>query len=226
MHRYMHACVTVVRIVSMTWPEYVRRVSRGDNQVAIEARTSIDQGTVSRWLRGKTTPSPAQAAKFAQSYDGNVLEAFVAAGFLTAEEAGIPPAAPQGFAAIIDADPDLSPEAKVHIKDQYGLLKAASAQSRAIRLCEQILRNGKLDEETRRQLLATIDIGVAHVQPVSEASDHADVLVPSPEQNVAMKGAVQTSQEVDRAARRATGHESDEGEPEFYADAPGSEHGA
>jgi transcriptional regulator with XRE-family HTH domain len=213
MHRYMHACVTVVRIVSMTWPEYVRRVSRGDNQVAIEARTSIDQGTVSRWLRGKTTPSPAQAAKFAQSYDGNVLEAFVAAGFLTAEEAGIPPAAPQGFAAIIDADPDLSPEAKVHIKDQYGLLKAASAQSRAIRLCEQILRNGKFDEETRRQLLATLDLQVAHV-------------VPSPEQSVAMTGAVRTSQQVDRAARRATGHESDEGEPEFDADAPGSEHGA
>jgi transcriptional regulator with XRE-family HTH domain len=209
----MHACVTVVRIVGMTWPEYVRRVSRGDNQVAIEARTSIDQGTVSRWLRGKTTPSPAQAAKFAQSYDGNVLEAFVAAGFLTAEEAGIPPAAPQGFAAMIDADPDLSPEAKIHIKDQYGLLKAASAQSRAIRLCEQILRNGKFDEETRRQLLATLGLQVAHV-------------VPSPEQSVAMTGAVRTSQQVDRAARRATGHESDEGEPEFDADAPGPEQGA
>ena len=197
----------------MTWPGYVRRLSRGDNQVAIEARTSIDQGTVSRWLRGKTSPSPAQAAKFAQSYDGNVLEAFVAAGFLTAEEAGIPPAAPQGFAAMIDADPDLSPEAKVHIKDQYGLLKAASAQSRAILLCEQILRNGKLDEETRRQLLATIDLQAAHV-------------VPSPERSVAMTGAVRTSQQVDRAARRATGHESDEGEPEFDADAPGPEHGA
>jgi transcriptional regulator with XRE-family HTH domain len=207
----MHACVTVVRIVPMTWPEYVRRVSRGDNQVAIEARTSIDQGTVSRWLRGKTTPSPGQAAKFAQSYDGNVLEAFVAAGFLTADEAGIPPAAPQGFAAMIDADPDLSPEAKIHIKDQYGLLKAASAQSRAIRLCEQILRNGKLDEETRRQLLATLDVGVAHVVPSLEQS---------------MTGAARTSQEVDRAARRATGHESDEGEPEFDADAPGPEHGA
>jgi transcriptional regulator with XRE-family HTH domain len=186
----------------MSWPEYVRRVSRGDNQVAIEARTSIDQGTVSRWLRGKTTPSPAQAAKFAQGYDGNVLEAFVAAGFLTAEEAGIPPAAPQGFGAMVDADPDLSPEAKVHIKNQYRLLKTASAQSRALQLCGQILRNGKLDDETRRQLLATLDGQVAHLQPVSEAS------------------------EVSRAARTATGHESDEAEPEFYADAPGPEHGA
>lgn len=186
----------------MTWPEYVRRLSRGDNQVAIEARTSIDQGTVSRWLRGKTAPSPAQAAKFAQSYDGNVLEAFVAAGFLTAEEAGIPPAAPQGFAAMIDADPDLSPEAKIHIKNQYGLLKAASAQSRAVQLREQILRNGKLDDETRRQLLATLDGEAAHSHPDSQAY------------------------EVDQAARRATGHENDEAEPEFYADAPGPEHGA
>jgi transcriptional regulator with XRE-family HTH domain len=191
----------------MTWPEYVRRLSRGDNQVAIEARTSIDQGTVSRWLRGKTTPSPAQAAKFAQSYDGNVLEAFVAAGFLTAEEAGIPPAAPQGFAAMIDADPDLSPEAKVHIKDQYGLLKAASAQSRAILLCEQILRNGKLDDETRQQVLATLG-GQALTQPA------------------ASEGAAKASFEVSKAARGATGHESDEAEPEFHADAPGPEHGA
>jgi transcriptional regulator with XRE-family HTH domain len=190
----------------MTWPEYVRRLSRGDNQVAIEARTSIDQGTVSRWLNGKTTPSPAQAAKFAQSYDGNVLEAFVAAGFLTAEEAGSPPAAPQGFVAMIDADPDLSPEAKIHIKNQYRLLKAASAQSRALQVCEQILRAGKLDDETRQQLLATLD-GQALIQPA------------------AMKGAAETSY-VDKAARRATGHENDEAEPEFYADAPGPEHGA
>jgi transcriptional regulator with XRE-family HTH domain len=191
----------------MTWPEYVRRLSRGDNQVAIEARTSIDQGTVSRWLNGKTTPSPAQAAKFAQSYDGNVLEAFVAAGFLTAEEAGSPPAAPQGFVAMIDADPDLSPEAKIHIKNQYRLLKAASAQSRALQVCEQILRAGKLDDETRQQLLATLD-GQALIQPA------------------AVKGAAEISHEVDKAARRATGHENDEVEPEFYADAPGPEHGA
>jgi transcriptional regulator with XRE-family HTH domain len=191
----------------MTWPEYVRRLSRGDNQVAIEARTSIDQGTVSRWLRGKTTPSPAQAAKFAQSYEGNVLEAFVAAGFLTAEEAGSPPAAPQGFVAMIDADPDLSPEAKIHIKNQYGLLKAASAQSHAMQLCEQILRTGKLDDETRQQLLATLE-GQALTRPA------------------AMKGAAETSYEVDKAARRATGHENDEAEPEFYADAAGPEHGA
>jgi transcriptional regulator with XRE-family HTH domain len=191
----------------MTWPEYVRRLSRGDNQVAIEATTSIDQGTVSRWLNGKTTPSPAQAAKFAQAYDGNVLEAFVAAGFLTAEEAGRPPAAPQGFAAMVDADPDLSPEAKIHIKNQYRLLKAASAQSRALQLCEQILRAGKLDDETRQQLLATLD-GQALIQPA------------------AMKGAVGISHELDKAARRATGHENDEAEPEFYADAPGPEHGA
>lgn len=191
----------------MTWPEYVRRLSRGDNQVAIEATTSIDQGTVSRWLNGKTTPSPAQAAKFAQAYDGNVLEAFVAAGFLTAEEAGRPPAAPQGFAAMVDADPDLSSEAKIHIKNQYRLLKAASAQTRALQLCEQILRAGKLDDETRQQLLATLD-GQALVQPA------------------AMKGAAEISHEVDKAARRATGHENDEAEPEFYADAPGPEHGA
>ena len=191
----------------MSWPEYVRRLSQGDNQVAIESRTSIDQGTVSRWLRGKTSPSPAQAAKFAQSYDGNVLEAFVAAGFLTAQEAGIPPAAPQGFAAMVDADPDLSPEARIHIKNQYGLLKAASAQSRALQLCEQILRNGKLDDETRQRLLATLE-GRAPIRPE------------------AVKGSAETSYEVGLAARRATGHESDDAEAELYADAPGPEHGA
>jgi hypothetical protein len=109
---------------------------------------------------------------------------------------------------MIDADPDLSPEAKVHIKNEYGLLKAASAQGRALQVCEQILRNGKLDDETRQQLLATLDGQMALTQPA------------------ARQGAAGTSYEVDRAARRATGHEHDEAEPEFYADAPGPEHGA
>lgn len=138
-----------------TWAAYVRRLIGSDTQAAVEARAGIHQTTVSRWLKGQT-PQPGEAARLAQAYGGNVLEAFVAAGFLTEEEAGIPPTPRREFADLIDADPDLSAEAKVHIKNQYGLLKVASANSRAVLLREQIERSQTLDDETRAQLLATL----------------------------------------------------------------------
>lgn len=139
----------------MRWRSYVRRLSDGDNQVTISKRTGIDQGTISRWLRDGT-PSPAHAAKFAQTYGGSVLEAFVAAGFLTPEEAGAPPRVDVAFEEIVEADPRLSDGAKTHLQTQYGLLIAASAHERMVRLRQVIERNEELDEETRRNLLALL----------------------------------------------------------------------
>lgn len=75
----------------MTWREYVRQVVGGDRQVEISQRTGIDQGTISRWMRqenGETVSSRA-VRLFALGYGRPVLEAFVVAGFLTEEEAGV-----------------------------------------------------------------------------------------------------------------------------------------
>ena len=120
-----HACINSATLFDMTWAEYFTRLTRGETQTQIGKRIGVDQTTVGRWLRNEKKPTDAgTVAHAAQTYGGNVLEAFVAAGFLTEEEAGIPPKPLLEFADLIDADPDLSPEAKVHIKNQYGLLVA------------------------------------------------------------------------------------------------------
>jgi transcriptional regulator with XRE-family HTH domain len=75
-----------------TWATYVARVARTDVSTEIAKATGINQSSVYRWLKEEATPTTAHAARFAQTYGRNVLEAFVAAGFLTAEEAGMPPA--------------------------------------------------------------------------------------------------------------------------------------
>ncbi|WP_242882656.1 hypothetical protein [Actinomadura litoris] len=71
----------------MTWWDYVTRIAQGDTQGAIGTRTGLSQGGISGW-RTKA-PKPETVAAFARGYDRPVLEAFVAAGFLTADEAGI-----------------------------------------------------------------------------------------------------------------------------------------
>ena len=161
------------------WAEFVKKLMRGEQQLAIAERAGVNQGTISKWVRGVETPkSPAVVAHFAQAMDGNVLEGFVAAGFLSPEDAGMPPAPAVSFAELVDADPDLSPEAKVHIKNQYGLLKAASAHARTVLLREQIERSETMDPETKAQLLATLNDqmhGLGRVEEVAQAESRASI---------------------------------------------------
>lgn len=74
-----------------SWAKYVERVAGTDVSTEIAKATGINQSSVYRWLKDGAVPSTAHAARFAQAYGRNVLEAFVAAEFLTAEEAGTPP---------------------------------------------------------------------------------------------------------------------------------------
>lgn len=75
---------------SNIWSAYVRAVSpRAERQEDIAAKIGVKQATVSRWLTGKSVPDEgAPVAAFAKAYGRNVLEAFVAAGLLTEEDAG------------------------------------------------------------------------------------------------------------------------------------------
>jgi len=70
-----------------TWFDYVCRVAGTDVQTQIERETGIGQSNLSRWKAGGV-PTPDHAGRVARSYSRPVLEAFVAAGFLTADEAG------------------------------------------------------------------------------------------------------------------------------------------
>lgn len=79
------------------WTSYVRAVTRGTHngedptqmQIAQRLGHAVHQTTVGRWLAGSNAPTnAADVAHFARSYDRNPLEAFVAAGMLTLDEAG------------------------------------------------------------------------------------------------------------------------------------------
>lgn len=80
-------------MVGVNWWMYVTRVSEGALQKEIAARAGVEQSTVSRWKRGGSVPDPVPVAAFARAYHRPVLEAFIAAGFLTAQEAGERPTA-------------------------------------------------------------------------------------------------------------------------------------
>lgn len=64
----------------------------------------VDQATVSRWQRIGAPPRPENVAAFARAYQRPVLEAFVAAGFLSKEEAKERPRARPRLELIEDAE--------------------------------------------------------------------------------------------------------------------------
>lgn len=78
----------------MRWSDYVREVIGDDQQVEAARKSGLDQTAISRWLKNDHVPKPELAARFARAYNRPVIEAFVAAGFLTPEEAKERPTAP------------------------------------------------------------------------------------------------------------------------------------
>lgn len=68
------------------WSDYVQRVAGNDTSTAIAEKTGINQSSIYRWINNGATPSPAHAAKFASAYRHNVLDAFIAAGFVSSED--------------------------------------------------------------------------------------------------------------------------------------------
>lgn len=71
----------------VSWWEYVQRVSGGVAQGAIAERMGMSQSAVGRWQ--SSSPKPETVASFARVFSRPVVEAFVAAGFLTEEEAAL-----------------------------------------------------------------------------------------------------------------------------------------
>lgn len=69
----------------MNWWKYVQTHARGESNAAIAKRLSISASSIGRWVNGGV--DPVRAADFARAYERPVLEAFVAAGFLTEAEA-------------------------------------------------------------------------------------------------------------------------------------------
>lgn len=69
------------------WWEYVQRITDGATQATIAERVGVRQSSVARWRA--TAPKPATVIAFARAYGRPVLEAFVAAGYLSEEDAAL-----------------------------------------------------------------------------------------------------------------------------------------
>lgn len=87
----------------MSWWSWVVEISGTDSPKAMQAQTGIDSPNFSKWKAGQV-PRAETVAKFARGYGVPVLEAFVAAGFLSEEEARVRPAARQSLSSLDEVD--------------------------------------------------------------------------------------------------------------------------
>jgi transcriptional regulator with XRE-family HTH domain len=71
-----------------SWARYVARVTGDLKQADIAEKTGVAQTNVGRWLRGDPgLPRAESVVAFARAFGQSPIEALVAAGYLTAEEA-------------------------------------------------------------------------------------------------------------------------------------------
>ena len=73
---------------TQSWGDYVRRVSGNATQVQIAETLGMDQTSVSRWLTGRIVPRAETVITVARTYSRSPVEALIAAGYLTTDEAG------------------------------------------------------------------------------------------------------------------------------------------
>lgn len=81
---------TELRPDTETWPEYLRRIARGQTQAQIAARIGIGRLSVCNWLHGKTRPKAETVIIVARAYQCSPIEALLAASYLDRDEVELP----------------------------------------------------------------------------------------------------------------------------------------
>ena len=75
--------------VMESWSEYVRRIAAGLTHAQISEKCGVAQSNVGRWLRGeRAQPKPDSVIAFARAFDQPVVEALVAAQYISPADAG------------------------------------------------------------------------------------------------------------------------------------------
>ena len=70
----------------MHWSEYVTACAQGRTQADLALLVGVDQGTVSRWMRGKGSPSAENAMALARMSGDSPITGLLAAGLLREDE--------------------------------------------------------------------------------------------------------------------------------------------
>lgn len=81
--------------VTTGWANWVNKhlTQRGWRPADASRASGVSASIISRWLDGQMDPGIDNLRKFAEAVDVPILQAFVAAGYLSAEEAGQTPTA-------------------------------------------------------------------------------------------------------------------------------------
>lgn len=72
-------------VAHVTWWEFVQRAARGESHAEIGRKVGVAKQTIGRWQH--LEPRPENVVQFARVYGVDVIEAFIAAGIFTADEA-------------------------------------------------------------------------------------------------------------------------------------------
>ncbi len=70
----------------MHWSEYVTACAKGRRQSDLAVLVGVDQSTVSRWLKGKGSPTAENAMTLARVAGDSPITGLLAAGFLREDE--------------------------------------------------------------------------------------------------------------------------------------------
>lgn len=76
------------RVPDTRWWQYVEAISGEEPPSQIAQRMGVDASHLTRWKNGQI-PTPPFVKKFADAYNRNALEAFVAAEYITDEDAAL-----------------------------------------------------------------------------------------------------------------------------------------
>lgn len=157
----------------MNWWAYVERVASGDSQATIAAAARVSPPTVSRWSTQKQGVDPQNVATFARSYGRPVLEALVAAGFLTAEEAEERPTAAPSLGAL--TDDELLAEIKIRMEMRHHAQAQEPGSEAGGTAVEQpaaigALRDAERDRLISEQVAEKFDIDLPTVRPERPAT--------------------------------------------------------
>jgi len=74
--------------VDSPWWRYVTETAGStESIVGLAQKVGMQAGEISNWRLGRRSPTARLAIQFARAYDGDVIRALTAAGFITPEEA-------------------------------------------------------------------------------------------------------------------------------------------
>lgn len=115
----------------MSWSEYVSRLIGSTSYAEVGTRVGTTGQTVGRWVAGTSVASPVQAVALARGYNDSPLNALVALGYITAQEAKQRPAAAPDFSQLTNDELLELVRARMRREDGEGHGRPAASQGPA-----------------------------------------------------------------------------------------------